>query len=115
MNMTIQNWSELSDKQINLDAIKELHVPNEDFIFRVGGHNAGATSIGGTSGTFVYALQGSCRYWESGLEEQALEVREGQRLWISSAPVSFSVGKEADFRYVIVLPLPEDLRGRGFR
>ena len=116
MTMVITNWSELSSQPPSMEAIKSLHHPNEDFVFRRGAHERGARSLGGTSRTYIYGTKGVCRYWAQGeSEEKALLLNQGQRMWLPEAPVNFHVGEDSDFEYVVVLELPEDLRSRGFQ
>lgn len=116
MTMVVQNWSELSDQAFDLEAIKAIHQPHDHYLFRANTHQPGASSVGGSSRSHVYALSGGCAYWLSGeSESDAVIVDQGQRIWLPEAPVNFRVGLQSEFQCVLVVEVPEEFRGKGYR
>lgn len=107
MTLIVEDWASLSSRELSLEAVKELHQPNERFIFRHA-HQSYEPNVSTILSLYTrYLTRGSCRFEQYPQTEQGpVKVVAGQRISGPAEHVTIDVGPQG-VDFILVVKIPE--------
>jgi hypothetical protein len=122
MQLIIEDWANLSDRELDMDGVKSIHHPTDHFLFRTDSY-APDSIYAGLSPPYatkrkrwIYVTQGSCSFWiPNDAAGTLVEVSVGQRMAGYTVAHAFEVTSSERFEYIIASELPDEHKGLGIK